>query len=124
MTREEAIYRLNNTAWLGSDADRVATENAVQMAIEALQAQATLDDVSNAYENGYQQGKFEATQKTGKWMTPKEYCQYLYETTGERCSPMATGLESFVYCSQCGEPSWFSKNYCPHCGARMECDEE
>lgn len=36
MTREEAIYRLNNTAWLGSDADRVATGNAVQMAIEAL----------------------------------------------------------------------------------------
>ena len=98
--------------------------DAMSMAIEALQAQATLDDVSNAYENGYQQGKFEATQKTGKWMTPKEYCQYLYETTGERCSPMATGLESFVYCSQCGEPSWFSKNYCPHCGARMECDEE
>ena len=26
------------------------------------QAQATLDDVSNAYENGYQQGKFEALQ--------------------------------------------------------------
>ena len=32
------------------------------MAIEALQAQATLDDVSNAYENGYKQGKFEALQ--------------------------------------------------------------
>lgn len=67
MTREEAIYRLNNTAWLGSDADRVATENAVQMAIEALKAQlsakdATLDDVSTAYENGYKQGKFEALQ--------------------------------------------------------------
>ena len=39
MTRAEAIYRLKNTAWLGSDADRVATENAVQMAIEALKAQ-------------------------------------------------------------------------------------
>ena len=39
MTREEAIYRLKNTAWLGSDADRVATENAVQMAIEALKEQ-------------------------------------------------------------------------------------
>lgn len=33
---------------------------AINMAIEALQAQATLDDVSNAYENGYKQGKFEA----------------------------------------------------------------
>ena len=87
MTREEAIYRLKNTAWLGSDADRVATEEAVQMAIEALQeneslaksvndaaelirklqkknewipSERLLDDVFNAYENGYQQGKFEA----------------------------------------------------------------
>lgn len=39
MTREDAIYRLNNTAWLGSDADRVAIGNAVQMAIEALKEQ-------------------------------------------------------------------------------------
>lgn len=36
--------------------------HALSMAIEALQAQANLDDVSNAYENGYQQGKFEALQ--------------------------------------------------------------
>ena len=36
--------------------------DAVDMAIEALQAQVTLDDVSTAYENGYMQGKFEALQ--------------------------------------------------------------
>ena len=41
MTKEEAIYRLKNTAWLGSDADRVTTEKAVQMAIEALKEQKT-----------------------------------------------------------------------------------
>lgn len=37
-------------------------EEMFEMAIEALQAQVNLDDVSNAYENGYQQGKFEALQ--------------------------------------------------------------
>lgn len=36
MTREEAIYRLKNTAWLGTDKDREETEQAVDMAIEAL----------------------------------------------------------------------------------------
>ena len=36
MTREEAIYRLKNTAWLGTNADREETEQAVDMAIEAL----------------------------------------------------------------------------------------
>ena len=41
MTREEAIYRLNNTAWLGTNKDREETEQAVQMAIEALQEQKT-----------------------------------------------------------------------------------
>ena len=37
MTRQEAIYRLNNTAWLGSDEDREATEEAVKLAIKALE---------------------------------------------------------------------------------------
>lgn len=36
MTREEAIYRLKNTAWLGTDEEREQTEQAVDMAIEAL----------------------------------------------------------------------------------------
>lgn len=41
MTREEAIYRLKNTAWLGTNADREETEQAVDMAIEALQNEPT-----------------------------------------------------------------------------------
>lgn len=40
MTREEAIARLKNTAWLGSNNDRESTEEAVRMAIEALSADA------------------------------------------------------------------------------------
>lgn len=65
-----------------------------------------------------------SAQKTGKWLTPKEYCQHLYETTGERYSPAPTGLESFVYCSQCGKTSWFSNKYCPHCGSRNRGEED
>ena len=40
MTREEAIHRLKNTAWLGTNKDREETEQAVDMAIEALSADA------------------------------------------------------------------------------------
>ena len=37
MTREEAIYILRNTAWLGTDKDRDETEQAVEVAIKALE---------------------------------------------------------------------------------------
>ena len=37
MTREEAIYQLRNTAWLGTHEDREKTEEAVEMAISALE---------------------------------------------------------------------------------------
>jgi hypothetical protein len=46
MTREEAIHRLKNTAWLGTNKDREETEQAVDMAIEALQRE-------EAEEKGY-----------------------------------------------------------------------
>lgn len=61
MTRAEAIQILSTRGSDGMPHGYTSgyTE-ALDMAIEALQAQATLDDVSNAYENGYQQGKFEA----------------------------------------------------------------
>lgn len=36
MDREEAIYILKNAAWLGTDEDREKTEQAIDMAIEAL----------------------------------------------------------------------------------------
>lgn len=37
MTREEAIYYLKNTAWLGTDEDREKTEEAVNIAVALLQ---------------------------------------------------------------------------------------
>jgi hypothetical protein len=36
VTREEAIYTLKNAAWLGTHEERVETEQAIDMAIEAL----------------------------------------------------------------------------------------
>ena len=39
MTREEAIYTLKNTAWLGTHEERVETEQAIEMAIEVLSAE-------------------------------------------------------------------------------------
>lgn len=115
MTKEEAIEYLHKlfmqadiTDAYGDMDDTEPYETAIEMAIEALQAQATLDDVSNAYENGYQQGKFEATQKTGKWI----------------------GNE-FGECSVCGHKGCASdiwdrceKYYCPNCGARMEVQDD
>lgn len=38
MTREEAIYRLKNMAWLYGSAEREQNIEAIDMAIEALQA--------------------------------------------------------------------------------------
>lgn len=51
MTRDEVIAKLKNTAWLGSNDDREATEEAVSMAIEALQ-QITCKDCRHKYEEG------------------------------------------------------------------------
>ena len=72
MTREEAIEKLKRWQLEVDDEKDYAEylegwfykddEIAFDMAIEALKAQATFDDVSTAYENGYRQGKFEALQ--------------------------------------------------------------
>lgn len=75
MNREEVIYRLNNTAWLGSDADRVATEEAVKMAIEALKEQ-----------------------KTGKWEIYEGLFDYDWECSECGCS----SYEKTDWCAHCG----------------------
>ena len=46
MTKEEAIEILKNTAWLGTNEDRVKTEEAVAMAIQALEHASTIEAVS------------------------------------------------------------------------------
>ena len=66
MNREEAkkiLKRIVDTSNELTHPVMLNTEmEAIKVAIEALQAQANLDDVSTAYENGYLQGKFEAQQ--------------------------------------------------------------
>lgn len=64
MTKEDAVAIVSEirSDYNFFDKNEETEYRALSMAIEALQAQATLDDVSNAYENGYQQGKFEAQQ--------------------------------------------------------------
>lgn len=62
MTKEEAKEQLK--LWLNYLYPDTDIYHAVAMAIKALKAQASLDDVSTAYENGYKQGKFE-TLKNG-----------------------------------------------------------
>ena len=53
MTREEAIYRLKNMAWLYGSAEREQNIEAIDMAIEALSA----DAVSDAYKRGFEDCK-------------------------------------------------------------------
>lgn len=64
MTREESVAIVSDirSRYNCFDVGEEPKYHALSMAIEALQAQATLDDVSTAYENGYKQGKFEAQQ--------------------------------------------------------------
>lgn len=95
-----------------------------QDAIEAVTKYCTKHDLRDLLADLEVLPSEEQEQKTGKWLTPKEYWRRVYEATGERYLPAPTGLESFVYCSQCGETSWFINKYCPHCGSRNRGEEE
>lgn len=109
MTREEAIKYLK--LFRGYD---LPIQEAFYMAIEALKAQlsakdTTFGDVSTAYENGYQQGKFEALQsqqKKGKWIESEQ--------------------RDRTICSVCGYwqdlKAKFLFSFCPNCGASMRCE--
>lgn len=49
MNREEAIYRLKNAAWLGTNKDREEIEQAVDMAVEALCEYEKMKDLCEQY---------------------------------------------------------------------------
>ena len=76
MTRGEAIHRLKNTAWLGTDKDREETEQAVDMAIEAL-----------------------ADRPTGKWIC-------MGDVGVTECNQCGWSIEEYVgdykFCPNCG----------------------
>lgn len=92
MTKEEAIYRLKNTAWLGSDADRVATEEAVRMAIEALKLASNLHQTC-------------VTDAKGHWIIFPPFIEEIC-----MCSNCKTKFKE----------AYQHRDTCPNCGARME----
>ena len=119
MTREEAIEILKDEAYVLYKDDNPYNRQAFDIAIEALKAQlsakdTTLDDVSTAYENGYQQGKFEALQsqqKTGRWIEQTDTQNDVYYVCSN-CKEAFTLIE--------GTPTYNLYNYCPNCGAKMK----
>lgn len=90
MTREEAIQVLKNTAWLGSNEDREATEEAIDMAIDALSADAEWI--------GYNADKED-------WL----------RTDGTPIFLVCDKCHGTVINN--GSAHW---NFCPNCGARMK----
>lgn len=96
MTREDAKNILRNAAWLGTDDERNKTEEAVEMAISALEQK--------------------PNRHKGHWVKGEEWC----ETVGgfERWGNDYT-------CSECGLPlgRYTLTDFCPNCGAEMESEE-
>lgn len=76
MTREEAIYRLKNTAWLGSNEDREETEQAIDMAIKALSVDGDLISRQSAID-----GFYEMACTTDTLCTVGDYVKFLESMT-------------------------------------------
>ena len=128
MTNEEAIEILKaHHMWTGEPQEiiDVRKENkALDMAIQALSQEPTRDieksnfsqeqyllDTDSAYQIGYEQGRKDAEQKSGKWINDKN---------------------DIPICSRCGYIPQFDRaiddyeysNYCPSCGAKMESEDK
>ena len=65
----------------------------------------------------------EPKRKTGRWVGMREYCQHLFDTTGERYTMSQLGI-SLPHCNQCWEENESRKPFCPNCGAKMMSDDE
>lgn len=90
MTKEEAIYRLKNTAWLGTDKDSEETVQAVDMAIEALQAEPV--------KHGEWVEKTVSDEKViDEWQSARCSVCGKYHTT-----PYMYYFDNFTYCPNCG----------------------
>ena len=99
MTREEAIYRLKNMAWLYGSAEREQNIEAIDMAIEALSAELPLTNLKQKFASA------EAVQ--GEWIM---HVDDLFP------------CESTQECSVCHhhQPmNIYDDNFCPNCGAMM-----
>ena len=60
----------------------------------------------------------EQKRKTGRWVGMQEYCQHLFDTTGERYTMSQLGI-SLPHCNQCWAENESRKPFCPNCGAKM-----
>ena len=88
MTKEEAIEILNNVAWLGTNEDRVKTEEAVAMAIQALEHAPTIEAEPVRH---------------GEWIRHREQLVYVSECSvcGQKYfNPFVQSPGN--YCSNCG----------------------
>lgn len=67
---------------------------------------------------GYPAADVEPKRKTGWWVGMKEYCQHLFDTTGERYTMSQLGI-SLPHCNQCWEENESRTPFCPYCGVKM-----
>ena len=102
MTKEEAIYRLKNMAWLYGSAEREQNIEAINMAIEALQTDAVSREDTVTLNS-----PISIQAPTGEWQKVDE-------------QPYFRKHFDNVCCSVCHHKGMRKYNYCPNCGAKMK----
>ena len=135
MNKEEAIYQLRNTAWLGTHEDREKTEKAVEMAISALEQEPCEDAISRAdmyeeIEDWLNLSRYYHPNSKNNKMPIDELrarIERLPSVTPSRRKGHWIVLSSTdMYCSECNEVEELNtkRKYCSWCGARMESEDK
>lgn len=149
MTKKEAIYLLRNTAWLTPSGTLESVEEAVYMAIEALERMDTHQCVKPTHECVEKQVKGELISREDAIDALNEYFARIGKlkrrglTKGEKAISLDTvgtiktlpsaepktgkwieesdnhGHSSY-FCSRCGTQEGEPSGFCPNCGARMK----
>lgn len=101
ISRRAAVDALNGQISVTGDINAKAVQNYIRMVNQRLH------DLPSA----------ESAQKTGKWITKSDTNPY-YTTWWYECS------ECGQYPPRDGYGQEVLSDYCPHCGCRMECEEE